>query len=82
MITKFENIDEECNRVDHSLNLSREIKVDFTCFINKKETVLDKMKKKRKSEIINKTKNKQNNMMKDKDVDDEDDDCIPIKFVR
>ena len=73
---------EEINGEDHSLNSARDIKVvNFACFINKKETIQNKKKKERKSEMTTKTRIKQYNNMSERDLEDEDDDYIPIKFV-
>ena len=64
------------------LNSWWDIKVeDFACFINRKITVRSKRKKEQKSEMTNITNMMHNYIMKERDVDDEDEDDDYNKFV-
>jgi hypothetical protein len=77
---------EETYNDEHCLNSARDMKVvDFACFLNRRDTTHSKKKKERKSEVSNKIKNKLAHVrvenLEDKDVEDNDEDYVPIKFV-
>jgi hypothetical protein len=86
-MTEFKDVYHYSNTEDKYQISARDMKViDFACFLNKRETLVSsKKKKERKSEVSikiqNKLKQARLDTLEDKDFEEGQDNCTPLKMV-